>query len=245
MNRRALLPLVVVLASLFAVACGDSNPAGPSGSGSVSVQGVVLGSASGSTGVSASSNAQSAAGPGKVVVTVADTTITADVSANGTFELKGVPGGSFTLVFKVDGVEIGRIDVVAGEGSEVKVVVQIESSRLVVVEIKVEEGTSTATTNPAACIIEGGKVGSGIELEGDMSSGNASAFKIAVNGQRSSALVDVNASAASFRCNGFKGTDAECRATLTPGSKVHVRGTLMACTTTTAQVTAAEVKIQK
>ena len=89
-------------------------------------------------------------------------------------------------------------------------------------------------------------MGQGIELEGDVSSGTYAAFKMAVNG-RASTPVDVNASSASFRCIGGAkaATDAECKASVKAGAKVHVRGTLMTCTTSAAQVTAAEVKVQK
>jgi hypothetical protein len=246
MNRRAMLSLVVVLASLIAVACGGSNPAGPSGSGSVSVQGVVLGSGTGVTGVTASSHAQSAGGPGKVKVMVQGTTITAEVAANGTFQLTGVPSGSFVLVFTIDGAEIGRLELTAPEGSEVKVVLQIAESKVTVIEIKVETGTTeTTTSTPDTCIIEGGKVGRGIELEGNVDSGAFAAFKLKVNGNRGSALVDVSASSASYKCNGFKGTDTECKALLVSGAKTHVRGTLMTCTTSAASVTATQVTIQK
>jgi hypothetical protein len=40
-------------------------------------------------------------------------------------------------------------------------------------------------------------------------------------------------------------SDAECKASVKSGAKVHVSGTLMTCTTSTANVTATEVKVQK
>ena len=69
---------------------------------------------------------------------------------------------------------------------------------------------------------------------------------MAVNG-RSGTPVDVSASSASFRCIGGAkaATDAECKASVKAGAKVHVRGTLMTCTPSAAQVTAVEVKVQK
>jgi hypothetical protein len=241
MNRRAMLSCVAVLMALVAAACGSSNPASPAEPGAVAIQGVVLG-ASAAADLHASSNAWSAGG-GKITVTLAGTNLTTTVSASGTFEMN-VPAGTFTLVFQSNGVEIGRVDITAGTGSEVKIVVQVQSSTITVVEIKVE--TKETENETKTCLVSGGKVGQGIELEGNVSAGTFSAFQMAVNGERSSGLVDVSASAASFKCNGSKNaTDAECKASVTPGAKVHVRGTLMACTLSAAQVTAAEVKVQK
>jgi hypothetical protein len=215
----------------------------------VAVQGVVLGDG---VAVRAASGAPvAAAGGQKVTVQVAGTTITVEVSANGTFELKGIPGGTFTLIFLVDGVEIGRIVVSAEEGSEVKIVVQIKNSTLVVVEIKVEgSGPSpspspTSSPSPTACIVKDGRLGQGIELEGNVSSGDDKAFKMSA--AQATGLVDVSSASASFRCiGGAKApTDAECRASVKAGAKVHVRGTLMTCSATKADVTAIEVKVQK
>jgi len=247
MNRRRLLAWVAVAAAALAAACGGDSPSSPSGSGGVAVQGVVLGDGA-SFGASSGTNPSSAKAQ-KVTVMVEGTTLTAEVSANGTFELKGISSGTFTLIFLVDGVEIGRVVISAEEGSEVKIVVQVKESVLVVVEIKVEGPEDTepdASPAPTACLVNGGKVGHGIELEGDVSSGAYAAFKMAVNG-RAGTPVDVNASSASFRCIGGAkaATDAECKASVKAGAKVHVRGTLMTCTTSTAQVTAAEVKVQK
>jgi hypothetical protein len=178
---------------------------------------------------------------------VEGTTLTVDVSANGTFKLSGVPSGTFTLVFLADGVEVGRVVVSAGDGSQVNIVVQVQGSVLVVIDIKVE-GTDPGTPPPSSssCGINGGTLGQGIELEGNVSSGSSAAFKLSVNG-RASFPIDVNAAAASFRCVGNAKTtsDAECKAAVKAGAKVHVKGTLMTCAASSAQVTATEVKVQK
>jgi hypothetical protein len=211
----------------------------------VAVQGVVLGDG---TAVAASSGAKrSGAKAQKITVRVDGTTLTAEVSADGTFVLRGIPSGTFTLVFLVDGARIGEIPITASEGSEVKVVVQVRASVLVVVEVKVEGGMLAGSPSPtAACMMNGGQVGQGIELEGDVSSGTSASFKMAVNG-RAGTPVDVDTTGASFRCvGGAKAlTDADCRATVKAGAKVHVSGRLDACSLSAARVGAAEVKVQK
>lgn len=258
MSRRSLSACVswlfVPVALLLAASCGGgSSPSSASGSGAVVVQGVVLGAGAASGSLSASAGEKTASGT--ITVTVEGSGLTTTVSANGTFELEDVPSGTFVLVFKKDGVEMGRVTITAAGGSEVKITVQLQgttSTTIVVVEIKVDDtgdqGGTTPSPEPsaAACLISGGRVGSGIELEGNVASGTAAAFKLSVDGERAGGLVDVSASAASFKCNGGgKPTDAECKASLKAGAKVHVRGTLMTCSGTAAAVTASQVTVQK
>ncbi len=235
MCRHAAFALLALVAAL-AVACGDGGPSSPSGADGVVVEGVVLGDGAAFT---ASSRTPSAGAKAqKVTVTVEGTTITAEVSANGTFRLQGIPSGTFTLVFLVDGVPIGSFVVIAGAGSEVKVVVQVKDAVLVVVEIKVEGPEDDGED----CVVNGGKAGSGIELEGDVLSGTWSQFDMRPGGERSSGPVTVYASSA--RCVGGAKTDGDCKEAVKAGAKVHVRGTLMTCTAP-ATVTATEVKVQK
>ncbi len=241
MRCRNLLTWAVVAVAAMTLSCGG-GPSSPSGTG-VDVQGVVL---SGATAVVAASGSHPAAKAQKVTVTVEGTTITAEVGADGTFVLKGVPSGDFTLVFMVDGVPIGEVPISAPEGSDVKITVQVESSKLVVVNIKIEapDGSETASS----CLINGGQTGQGIELEGTVSSGDSALFNMTVNGARAGGLATVTAGTATYRCIGGAKTDTvdECKALVAKGgAKVHVRGTLTNCTTTLAAVTATEVKIQK
>jgi hypothetical protein len=72
------------------------------------------------------------------------------------------------------------------------------------------------------------------ELEGEVASGTSDHLQLRVNGNRSSGLVDVTASAASFQCHGDKDSSATCKASVKAGAKVHVKGTLTSCTTTAA-----------
>jgi hypothetical protein len=250
-RRRATSLVVAVVALTVAYACGGSSPSSPSGSGSgtVGIQGVVLGSGSGSAPeLTAAANTRSASG--SITVTVEGAGITTTVSASGTFELSSVPAGTFTLVFTRSGIEIGRLEITASGGAEVKIVLQVQSSTLVVVNItgddRHSESGGSGTASPEACpAISGGKVGQGIELEGDVSSASSFAsFNMTVNGERASVDVVVEASQASFKCNGSKASDAECKATVQKGAKVHVRGTLTSCGQEPA-VKATEVMVQK
>jgi hypothetical protein len=244
MRHRVLWPFFAA-AAVLAQACGGSSPSSPSGSGGVAVQGVVLGD--GTSVAQSSGPSPSLARAQKITVTVQGTTLTADVSADGTFVLKGIPAGTFTLVFLVDGARIGEILITAAEGSEVKVVVQVKASVLVVVEVKVDGATSTGGPSPTStCMLNGGTMGQGIELEGNVSSGTSAGFKIAVNG-RAGTPVDVDTTGASFRCiGGAKApSDTECRGSVKAGAKVHVSGRLDACSPSAARVAASEVKVQK
>jgi hypothetical protein len=242
MGRR-ILTWVAVAAAAVALGCGGGGPSSPSSTG-VEVQGVVLGEG---TSFAASSGSHPASAKAqKVTVTVKDTAITAEVGADGTFVLKGVPSGKFTLVFTVDGVKVGEVPIEAPDGSEVKVTVKVAGGQVVVVDIKIDPGHGGT---PVACVISGGKPNEGIELEGTVDSGAWQAFKMKVNGERGSALVDVTATeATTYKCIGGAKTDTvdQCRALVAAGQpKVHVRGTLKTCDAASALVTASEVKIQK
>src|SRR5437899_5161382 len=95
------------------------------------------------------------------------------------------------------------------------------------------------------CMISGGRVGDGIELEGSVVSGGFASFLMRVQGNRSSGNVQVDAGGASFRCNGSKGTAAECQASVKQGAKVHVSGMLMSCDVSSAVPQASKVMVQK
>jgi hypothetical protein len=233
--------VAVVVAALLAGGCGSDSPTAPGGG--VVVEGVVVG---GTASVSAADLQSSAAAARKVTVKVEGTTLTVDVSANGTFKLEGVPSGTFTLVFLQDGVEIGRVVITAGDDTEVKIVVQVTGSTIVVVELKVEGRDADKPASSSSCGVNGASLGQGIELEGNVSSGNSSAFKLSVNG-RAGFPIDVNAGSASYKCIGQAKTssEAECKAAVKSGAKVHVSGSLASCTATSATVTASEVKVQK
>jgi hypothetical protein len=235
---------LVLVAAAAMWRCG-SSPTSPSGAG-VTLQGVVLQDATASA-ASAGLSAQSAKA-GKIVVTVQENpSLSVTVSGNGTFEIEDVPAGGFTLVFSVNGVVVGQITITAvGEGTTIKIVVKIKDQEVELVEIETDDGgdQDSGDDEPKSCLINGGKVNSHIELEGNVDSGDSSQFKLQVNGNRSGGLVDVAASGASYVCNGKKGS-SDCKSNLVAGAKVHVRGNLTSCDTIAASVTATEVKIQK
>ena len=185
---------------------------------------------------------------GTITVTVEGTSISTTISGNGTFELEGLLSGSFTLVFTKDGVVVGTVSVNGvPESTEIKIVVQIETTTVILIKLEMGDD-SEDNDSEKTCAISGGKVGSGIELEGNVTSATGAAFIMQVNGNRSSASVNVDAAGASFKCNGKKDKSGEttCDATsLSAGDKVHVSGTLTTCSMTDASVTATKVMIQK
>ncbi len=238
---------LAALASLTLSACG-SNPTSPSSAAGVTLRGVAMGSGVGlapADGVRGLSTKTAAGGTSSIVVTVQEnSSITTTISANGTFELEGLPAGTFTLVFSSNGVTLGTITITSVPNqAEIDLVVQITSSSVVMVNVKVNgsDETETQTTPTNACLIAGGAVGAGIELEGSISTVSGKTFEMSVNGQRASGLVKVDATTAGFDCAGIKGT---CDATLIAvGAKVHVSGTVTSCSAPAA-VKATQVKFQ-
>jgi hypothetical protein len=248
-GRFSLVGLLVLVGMAFG--CG-SNPAGPSANGGVTLDGVVLQGSSQASSDSAGVTALSGAGGGTIVTVKEEPSISAKVAGNGTFRLKNLPAGNFTLVFSVNGTVIGTIKIAVVEGSDmIKVVVQITGDSVILVDIEFGSGGDNGdkdddkgTSDTKSCMINGGKVGERIELEGNVASGNGSSFQLDVNGNRASGPVDVDASGASYKCNGKKKA-TDCKASLASGDKVHVRGTLTSCTATAAKTTATEVMVQK
>src|SRR5712692_591334 len=244
--RKGFWPFLSVLIAVAAMAgCGgSSNPAAPSAaSAGVRLQGVVLQGASGVSSLTGRVSALDAAS-GRITVTVQEnTSISTTVSINGTFQLEGLPQTGFTLVFSVNGVNVGTITVTPVQGTtQVKIVVQVTTTTVVLVNLELENENEN---DNGTCMIEGGKVGQHIELEGTFDSLTSSGFKLKVNGERSSGLVDVATSGAQFKCEEDKTSSTTCQASLKKGSKVHVKGTLTSCSTTAAAVMATQVEVQK
>ena len=140
---RGLFPalVVVTVAALVGAACGKSNPASPSGANRIVLRGVVVGAptASGRPGELAALGSSG----GKIKVTVReDISITTTVSANGTFELDGVPEGKFNLVFTntsaTTPTQMGTVTVPPGAGREIRIVVEVRVTVIVVIKIEID-----------------------------------------------------------------------------------------------------------
>jgi hypothetical protein len=239
-GMRRLALLAAAFGTLALVGCG-SNPAGPSGSSGVTVSGVLLGQGAS---VSASSVQASAASGGTITVEVEGTSLSTTISGNGTFRLEDVTPGTFTIIFLQNGTEIGRVTITASAGFQVKIVVQKQGVKVVLVDLEVDDGSGSNANG--SCPIEGGQVGSSIELEGHVAAPTDTGFTMTVNGNRvhatnGSFAITVNTSGSSIKCNGNK--KATCEPSV--NDQVHVSGSLDMCDANAATVKATEVKVQK
>ena len=116
-------------------------------------------------------------------------------------------------------------------------------------EIKLQgPETGPAPTPGATCMINGGRAGEGIELEGNVATGVYPTFTMRVNGNRAAGPVTVDAASATVQCSPSSGPNApstgQCQARVSGGQKIHVRGTLVSCSATAAVVTASRVTVQ-
>ncbi len=238
--------LALLMVGLPFVGCGGSSPTSPSGAGKVVLHGVAVG-ADGASTASVGGVTARAASKDRITVTVQGTSISTTVSTNGTFELENLPAGSFTLVFSINTTVIGTVTITGVPTSgEIQIVVQVTVTTVVLISLEIDDQEND---NDAAktCIVEGGKIGRKIELEGTVQSGTAHDFMMLVNGNRASVPVHVTASSAKFECkdNHDKNSPNACSGSLA-GAKVHVSGTLTSCAAgAVPQVVATEVKVQK
>jgi hypothetical protein len=322
--KQARIVAVIAVLALRLTACGG-NPNGPSEG--VTLEGTVVGGSFGA----ASVRGASAAAAVLTVMVEGHPEMVATIGADGSFTLRGLPEGSFRLIFLSDGVPIGQplsfdevqpnqaltvkvaIDgstvtlleerrngmghgdleiegrveqlvvvnpvgdsrfVIDGytviarpgqtsirEGNRARQVTEIPINQQVHVkgvwqpgtagaqevlawEIKLQGDVQEPGEPGRTCMISGGTVGSGIQLEGRFASGTAASFTMTVNGNRASGPVSVTASEGQVRCTGPSTTPTVCLARLTGGARIHVSGTLSSCDLTAASVAANEVKIQ-
>ena len=135
-RRFVALHMVFLTALLPLLGCGGQNPASPSApERGVVLRGVVLGAEAGVRSGDVSAQSTSA---DRITVTLQEnTSITTTVSVNGTFELKGLPTGSFTLVFSNGTGVIGTVPVSGATVEiEVKIVVQVTVTTVIVIKIE-------------------------------------------------------------------------------------------------------------
>ena len=164
---------------------------------------------------------------------------------DGTLVVKGHPilSKSGTTAIRKGNQRLALSDIHDGDRVHVKGVWETApsgSQQVLAQEIKLqdEQEDDDQDQNQGACLINGGRVGDGIELEGRVASGGLGDFMLEVNGNRARGPVRVLGG--SLRCNGNK---PNC--TLAAGNQVHVRGTLRECGSSSATVDASEVKVQK
>jgi len=125
--------------ALTLAACGGGNPMGPtsireSGDSGVSLTGSILGDAAGSSmGVSAFAVATEHA---FTVTVLENPAIVAEVGADGTFTLRGLPEGGFTLVFTGAGGEpLGEIFFSAVmPNQQIVITVSVDGGEVVLIE---------------------------------------------------------------------------------------------------------------
>jgi len=220
MRQRSVAAIAALCASLVVLAaCG--GPSSPSAEGVV-LRGTVVGDGA----LSASSGREGTAPAATVTVTVQENpAISTTVGADGTFSLRGLPQGGFTLVFTSGGARLGVVafaEVMPNQ--EITVTVRVDGGTVVVVEerrngighgdLEIEGRVeSVVALNPAGdsvFVIDGRQV---VARPGE------TAIR---EGNRARAVTDV-----------------------TVGRQVHVKGTFMASTDRGSQrVLAQEIKLQ-
>jgi hypothetical protein len=199
-----LLSYFTVAVALALGACGGGGPSSPSGLGSgVTVRGTVLGMVSNTP---AGVAAFAAADQGVITVTIQeDPSVKTQVGADGTFTLRGLPEGAFTLVF-TDGA--GRVvgTLVFDEvkpNQEITISVDVTASGVVLLEER-----------------RNGIGHGGLEIEGRIE--EMSNVQLAADSELTIAgyTVVVRPGATAIRKGGRRLTVAD----LSEGDRVHVKG---------------------
>lgn len=128
-GSRPLVFMSLILGALGLAAC--SGPSSPSAAPEVVLHGVLLGGSAGG-----GATAFSGGNPGEpIMVTVQGTAITTTVGDDGSFTLRGLPTGSFTLVFTQGGVTLGTATFAqVMPNQEITVTIEVTPSGVTVVE---------------------------------------------------------------------------------------------------------------
>lgn len=132
-GRKAIILSVIALAAVTLVACGGDSSLAPSNAQGVTMRGSVLGATAGGGAVSASS--QRAAADVVTVTVQGNPAITTTVGSDGTFVLRGLPAGSFTLLFTQGGTPLGSLTFDAVQPNhEIIVTVDVSTGTVVLFE---------------------------------------------------------------------------------------------------------------
>jgi len=129
-HSRSIVFVVFILAAVGLVACG--GPSSPSSATTdVVLHGMIMG---GSAGGGAAAFSGTAGGE-PIIVTVQGTSITTTVGDDGSFTLRGLPTGSFTLVFTQGAVTLGTATFAEVKpNQEITVTIEVTPSGVNVVE---------------------------------------------------------------------------------------------------------------
>ena len=128
--------LVMLVGAIALIGCGSDNPAGPSSDLGVMLRGTILNQGPVSNALfSKSAGAQSA--DDAITVTVQENpAITANVGDDGSFTLRGLPVGTFTLVFKsAGGAVLGMLSFAQVKpNQEITITIEVTASGPVLIE---------------------------------------------------------------------------------------------------------------
>ena len=131
LSARSLLAMIGASALLFLAGCGGGGGGdGMSAAPTVAKSAIVIGTVE-----TAKFLGAKAAGDPIEVLVLSDPSIKATVGADGTFTLRGLPEGSFVLVFMQGSTEVGRLtfDQVA-PNQQITIKVQLVSNEIVLVD---------------------------------------------------------------------------------------------------------------
>jgi len=224
---RIRIPMLFLLAAAtLLAACGGGSPTGPSAAGGVLLEGTVLG---GSAALPFRASAGSSAGADAITVTCQENpAITATVGGDGSFTLRGLPSGGFTLVFKQGATTVGTFTFSEVKpNQEITITVALNGTTLTLVEQR-RNG-----------------IGHGdLEIEGLVQQLLCVAPACTTAGD-SRFLVDGRTVVARPGQTAIReGNTARTVDDVTVGRRVHVKGTWLPAEGATQPVLASEIKLQ-